>query len=66
MTTVSYDYGLSDESFTLFNEQEYFIDSGCLNYDRVLPFPWQVQRMCVHDHVDTRDYLTIKLIFDLS
>ena len=32
MTTVSYDYGLSDGSFTLFNKQEYFIDSGCLIY----------------------------------
>ena len=30
MTTVSYDYGLSDESFRLFYKQEYFIDYGCL------------------------------------
>ena len=32
MTTVSYDYGLSDGSFRLYYKQQYFIDSECLIY----------------------------------
>ena len=67
MTTVSYDYGLSDESFRLF-----YINKNILlnrtDYDnhRFLPLSWEIQRICVHDHVDTREYLSFKLMFDLS
>ena len=32
MTTLSYDYGLSDGSFRLYYKQQYFIDSECLIY----------------------------------
>ena len=34
--------------------------------NRFLPFFWEIQRLCVHDHVDTREYLSFKLMFDLS
>ena len=32
---------------------------------RFLPFSWEIQRICVHDHIDTREYLSFKLMFDL-
>ena len=34
--------------------------------NRFLPFPGEIQRICVRDHVDTREYLSFKLMFDLS
>ena len=70
MAAVSYDYSLSDGSFRLYNKQEYVFDSGCLITDYgnhiFLSFSWEIQRICAHDHVDTREYLSFKRMFDLS
>ena len=40
-----------------------FTDNG--NH-KFLPFSWEIQRICVNDHVDTREYLSFKRIFELS
>ena len=32
---------------------------------KFLPFSWEIQRICVYDHIDTREQFSFKTIFEL-